>query len=327
VKKLATILMFILSLNIAIAQEESMPKIQEVMITLFESYNNQDYEGMGKYYSEAMLKDFPLDVSKTLFESLMAEYGKMVELGPPLFTQPNQAIFTGHFEKGDLKIAVAINEKGEIMGFILGQADPEIPVPERNTAGLSLPFKGEWFVAWGGDTEEENYHQKFQSQKFAFDFIMVDETGKTFKNLGENNEDFYSFGKEILSPADGIVTDVINGVRDNTPGFKNPFSAMGNTVFIQHSDYEISVIAHMKQGSITVKVGDKVTGGQVIGLCGNSGNSSEPHIHYHLQNTPEIPLATGIKCYFEKMFLIKEDGNREEKTDYSPVKGDIVSPE
>jgi murein DD-endopeptidase MepM/ murein hydrolase activator NlpD len=98
---------------------------------------------------------------------------------------------------------------------------------------------------------------------------------------------------------------------------------LGNAVFIQHSQYEVSVLAHFKRGTIEVKVGDKVKRGQLIGLCGNSGNSSEPHLHYHLQNTPIIQDGTGIKCYYKKMTVL-ENGQKKSKTDYSPVKGETV---
>ena len=64
--------------------------------------------------------------------------------------------------------------------------------------------------------------------------------------------------------------------------------------------------------------------GQVIGLCGNSGNSSQPHLHYHLQNTPIIQDASGIKCRFEKV-AVTENGKGQTKREYSPVKGDIIS--
>jgi murein DD-endopeptidase MepM/ murein hydrolase activator NlpD len=72
-----------------------------------------------------------------------------------------------------------------------------------------------------------------------------------------------------------------------------------------------------------VKVGDKVKRGQVIGLCGNSGNSSEPHLHYHLQNTPIIQDGTGIKCYYQKVIVL-ENGKKQSKTNYSPIKGETI---
>ena len=146
-----------------------------------------------------------------------------------------------------------------------------------------------------------------------------------YKRQGESriNEDYFAFGREILAPADGVVTDVITGVRDNVPGSMNPYSGLGNAVFVRHREHEVSVLAHFKLGSITVKVGDKVKRGQVIGLCGNSGNSSEPHLHYHLQNTPIIQDGTGVKCCFEKVIVI-DTKDKKAKKNYSPIKGEIV---
>jgi murein DD-endopeptidase MepM/ murein hydrolase activator NlpD len=149
--------------------------------------------------------------------------------------------------------------------------------------------------------------------------------GKTRKGDSSRNEDYYAFGREVLAPADGVVTDVIEGVRDNVPGSMNPLSAVGNAVLIQHSKHEVSVLAHFKQGSIKVKTGDAVKKGQVLGLCGNSGNSSEPHIHYHLQNTPVFPEATGFKCCFDEL-EVEQEGKKATQRSYSPVKGDIISP-
>jgi hypothetical protein len=154
-------------------------------------------------------------------------------------------------------------------------------------------------------------------------FLGIDENSKTRKGASEANEDYLAFGREILAPADGLVTDIINGVRDNSPGSMNPYSALGNAVFIQHSENEVSVLAHLKQESITVKAGDKVKKEQIIGLCGNSGNSSEPHLHHHLQNTPIIQDGTGIKCFFQKVPVISSS-KTELKTNYSPIKNEVI---
>ncbi len=130
----------------------------------------------------------------------------------------------------------------------------------------------------------------------------------------------------MLAPADGTVIEVIEGVRDNEPGSMNPYSAVGNCVLIEHRPDEISVLAHFQRGSIVVKTGDKVKRGQVLGRCGNSGNSSEPHIHFHLQHSPVLQDGLGIKCFFQKV-LVTVDGKTETRTNYSAVKGDIISPE
>ena len=152
------------------------------------------------------------------------------------------------------------------------------------------------------------------------------EDGKTHRGDGKKNEDYYAFGREVLAPADGKVIEVIEGVRDNKPGSMNAFSALGNCVVIQHREDEVSVLAHFRQGTIKVKAGDAVKRGQVLGQCGNSGNSSEPHLHYHLQHSPIIQDGLGIKCVFQKMEVGKE-GKRETRTSYSPVKGETVSPD
>ena len=64
--------------------------------------------------------------------------------------------------------------------------------------------------------------------------------------------------------------------------------------------------------------------GQSLGQCGNSGNSSEPHLHYHLQNSPVLQDGLGIRCAFEKVVVTK-DGKTETRTRFSPVKDEIVS--
>src|SRR5206468_11320511 len=129
-------------------------------------------------------------------------------------------------------------------------------------------------VYWGGDTRELNHHHDVPNQRFALDLLGVGEDGKTQKGDGSRNEEFYAFGREVLAPADGTVIEVIEGVRDNTPGSMNPYSALGNCVVIQHRTEEVSMLAHLKRGSIVVKVGDNVKRGQLLGKCGNSGHSS-----------------------------------------------------
>ena len=197
--------------------------------------------------------------------------------------------------------------------------DESLPKPERNKTKLSLPFKGEWTVFWGGDTKEQNYHVDVEAQKNAFDIIVTDEKGKSYRTNGEKNEDYYAFGKELIAPCDGEVVLVVDGIKDNQPGVLNPAYVPGNTVIIKTANNEYLFFAHFKQHSIKVKQGQKLKQGTLLGLCGNSGNSSEPHLHFHIQNVEDINVATGVKCYFDKLVV-----NGEVKTDYSPVKRDKV---
>ena len=79
--------------------------------------------------------------------------------------------------------------------------------------------------------------------------------------------------------------------------------------------------AHFKQNSIKVKKGMQVKAGTLLGLCGNSGHSSEPHLHFHVQNTDDLFSGTGIKAFFEDLRV-----NGTLKNDYSPIKNDKISP-
>jgi hypothetical protein len=322
-RRLLTVTAILFSVVLAAARGPTEDRFRKVVDEMVKAVNKVDYAAAGKDFEQSMEEFFPLEKRAPFFKELSAQYGKIEKISEPRLIQPEQAIFVAQCERGKLDITVWLDEKDKITGLLFLQHKPDIPVPQNNETELSLPFKGKWLVAWGGDTEELNQHHGVPSQRFAFDFLGADEEGQTYKGDGTVNEDYFAFGREILAPADGNVTDVINGVRDNVPGSMNPYMALGNAVFIQHREYEVSVLAHLKLDSITVKVGDKVKRGQIIGLCGNSGNSSEPHLHYHLQNTPVVQDGTGIKCYFEKVIVIGAS-SRKTKKNYSPIKGDVV---
>jgi Peptidase family M23 len=203
----------------------------------------------------------------------------------------------------------------------------------KHSTKLKLPFKGRWLTYWGGDNIKVNYHRIDAVQKYAFDFVGYDKAGKSFKRKGLKNEDYYVFGQDVLAPADGTVIEAVSGIRDNVPGQTNRFAVGGNYLLIEHTKHEYSFIAHLRQGSTLIKAGDIVKSGQKLGECGNSGNTSEPHIHYHLQDTDVHsifsktkikPIAKGIKVFFADVEL-ERDGKQFIKKQCSPVKGDIVS--
>jgi hypothetical protein len=193
-----------------------------------------------------------------------------------------------------------------------------------------LPFNGTWLTFWGGDAAEQNHHHDTLSQKFAFDFIVVDDKDNFFRTDGCTNEDYFSFGLDILSPADGEVVEVVGGLRDNKPKELNSFSFIGNYIMIKHNETTFSILGHLKQDSATVQVGDKVMAGDKIALCGNSGYTTDPHLHFHVQdsdifarvddNYKRIDVAKGKKVHFG-MIRVSDST----KTNYSPIKGDKVS--
>lgn len=321
-RKLATV--FILAfMAVPVFAEQSMDRFEKVAGRLITAINDANYPATHKDFAQNMLDFLSLEKAKEFFEGLSTHYGRIQKLDKPRLAPSGETVFVAKCERGVLDIKVWLNDNNKIIGLLFLPHTSDIPAPEKNKTELSLPFKGRWLVGWGGDTKELNIHNDAPNQRFAFDFIGTDQNNQTRKGQGQTNEDYFAFGREVLVPADGVVTDVINGVRDNTPGSMNPYSALGNAVFIQHSENEVSVLAHLKLDSITMKVGDKVKRGQVIGLCGNSGNSSEPHLHYHLQNTPIIQDGTGIKCYFKEM-IVESSGKKEPRTNYSPIKDQII---
>ena len=300
-------------------------RFEKVAERMARSINHHDFSAISLDFAKVMLEAFPIEKSKPFFTDLLGRYGRIVRLEAARFVPPNQAILAARLERGVLDIKIVLDHQDKITGLWFLPHTPVLPVPQRNETALRLPFDGSWLVAWGGDTKELNQHHDTPNQRFAFDFLGADRFGRTHNPNPTSNEDYFAFGREILAPADGVVTDVIEGVRDNAPESMNPYSALGNAVFIRHRTHEVSVLAHFKRASIKVRPGEKVKKGQVLGLCGNSGNSSEPHLHYHLQNTEIIQDATGIKCFFQNVALRKA-GRTTQKAEYSPVKGDIIAP-
>lgn len=319
---LKQLIYLVLGLNILPALAYTPEHFQHVADKLAAAINARDYSAIEAQFNSEMAKGMPLEKTTEFFRGLDQQIGKLNKLDPPRIDQQGIGVFPAHFERATLDLKIVLDAQGKIAGLWLLPHSPEAPVPEKNSTPLRLPFHGQWVVGWGGDTKEQNQHHNVPAQRFAFDLLGVTEKGETHTGDGKRNEDYVVFGREILAPADGTVVEVISGVHDNTPGEMNPFCALGNAVILQHSANEFSVFAHLKLDSIRVKRGEKISKGAVIALCGNSGNSSEPHLHYHLQNLARPEEATGIKCYFER---VRVGNEKEARANYSPVKEDIIS--
>lgn len=182
---------------------------------------------------------------------------------------------------------------------------PKLPAPSefigyQTQTALHLPFAGEWYVYWGGRSVVKNKHAVTRDQRFAYDFLILAQgrSGQSYRNTGENNIDYYCFGQPIYAPADGVVVRAENDLPDNAPGEMNPKAVLGNCVILDHGCGEFSFFAHFRQGTVGVRSGDRVCAGQLLAECGNSGNSSEPHLHYHLQNTPVPFEGDGLPAFF-----------------------------
>jgi murein DD-endopeptidase MepM/ murein hydrolase activator NlpD len=186
---------------------------------------------------------------------------------------------------------------------------------------LHLPFGGEWYVYWGGRSLWQNRHVVARDQRFAYDFLILahDRRGQSYRSKGHDNHDYYCFGQPVYAPADGLVVKTENEVSDNAPGEMNPREPLGNGVILDHGNGEFSFLAHLRQHSLRVRAGERVHSRQLLGQCGNSGNSSEPHLHYHLQNTSVLFRGDGLPAFFVEYLADGKSVARGE-----PVAGQIV---
>lgn len=293
----------------------------KVLNEFTELLNDEKFSELYEMFAIDMKQALSLPDAKTFFSNIHSGYGQLNKLEYQSFESPFQQ-FKGSFDNGELAINVSINEEQRINGLYIVpfKAKDDTPIIDRTTTDMSLPFKGTWFVFWGGDTKDQNYHVESRAQKNAFDFIIVDKSNTSHIGDGRENKEYYAFGQEILSPCDGEIIMAVDGILDNIPGKMNPSFAPGNCVILKTVNEEYILLAHFKNGSVLVKQGQSVKQGEVLALCGNSGNSSEAHLHFHAQNTPDLNKGVGIKTYFNNVFL----GN-ETKSDYSPVKGNLIT--
>jgi hypothetical protein len=162
---------------------------------------------------------------------------------------------------------------------------------------LSAPVKGASWVMGQGPTLEPVYHRNahfhmgavdYFSERFAIDFVKLGPDGTLAAGDGSRNEDWYCYGQDLLAVADGTIVDARDGVPDNQGGVRVIPMTMenlgGNYVVLDIRDRHdhFAFYAHAIPGSITVKIGDRVTAGQLLGKLGNSGNSGAPHLHFHV---------------------------------------------
>lgn len=178
----------------------------------------------------------------------------------------------------------------------------------------SLPFEGCWLVANGGIDKFTSHSWSICNQRYAYDFLIV-ENDKSFINDGKSVVDYYCYGKKILAPADGVVVDIKNlfadtPISDQKEVLCSSSDIRGNYIVIKHSDNEYSMIAHIKKDSFSVKIGDTVKRGQLLACCGNSGNTSEPHIHFQIQQGSNFLLSASLPICFVNIKNYSEPGNQ-----------------
>ncbi|MCB1045800.1 MAG: urea transporter [Calditrichaeota bacterium] len=148
---------------------------------------------------------------------------------------------------------------------------------------LTMPLHGVWTITQG---PMGNLTHSTINGKHAWDFMLLDEQGRAASGLGAEREDFHGFGCPVLAPADGVVTAMEGRMRDNAVHAVDTEHPWGNWVMITHENGMVSLLAHLRAGSLRVLPGQGVQRGQEIAQLGNSGRSPEPHLHLQLNDGP-----------------------------------------
>ncbi|HKI77526.1 MAG TPA: urea transporter [Ignavibacteriaceae bacterium] len=162
-----------------------------------------------------------------------------------------------------------------------------------------LPFFGEFFVSQGFEGE----HTHKEDWKYAWDFVVTDEENKYYKDEGNSLSEHYCFKIPVIAPLKGKVVKVVDGIPNNPIGDINIEQNWGNTIILDHGEGLFSSISHFDPDSIKVEEGEEIKKGKVLGLCGNSGRSPFPHIHFQFQATDKLGDKTikfPIAYYLQK---------------------------
>ena len=173
---------------------------------------------------------------------------------------------------------------------------------------LAYPLRdGVYYVGGGGSNRWINNHNAFPPQDYALDILQLNPVGRVSRGDPSDLAGYAIFGTPIYSPCDGVVLAMENGRIDHKPPNKDTVNLAGNFILLACHDVEI-LLAHMKQGSVAVAVGDAVTAGEIIGAVGNSGNSTQPHLHIHAEQSAvsgRILDGQGVPITFNNRFLVR----------------------
>jgi len=192
----------------------------------------------------------------------------------------------------------------------------------RDPVVVALPFAGRWLAMNSPARRVPSHGVDLLGQRYAIDFVGVDERHRDasvadWRTLvaTEPPERFVAFGRPILAPADGVVVAVHDGEPDHAARRsqlalvpymlgqagrlrKGPAAIAGNHVVVELRAGVFAALVHLRRGSLRVAVGDAVVTGQQLGECGNSGNSTQPHVHVQLMDSADLAVARGVPVAF-----------------------------
>ncbi len=209
---------------------------------------------------------------------------------------------------------------------------PVVPVAP-GAASIGPPLRGGVWLAGNGPGNESGHRRALIpigtaaiAQRFAIDYVRVADDHRTWAGDSLKNASYYAYGNDALAVADGIVVAVKDSIPENVPGARSravPITLEtvgGNHVILDLGGGRFAFYAHLQPGSLKVRLGQRVRRGQILGLVGNSGNSTEPHLHFHLSDANSPLGSEGIPyrlTWFELVGKCAAFGSGCERT--SPV--------
>ena len=191
------------------------------------------------------------------------------------------------------------------LDYVAGRVDLDgAPLPV-----LGPPLAGAGWVATNGCCNSLIIHRGsvqsvngalYDAQRFAIDYMRLNAAGEFVHGDAADVRNYVDYGADVLAVADGTVASALDPLDDQPPGtLPNPAGITletvdGNHVVLDLGHGRYAFYAHLQKGSVTVRVGQRVTKGTVIGKLGNSGNTSAPHLHFHLVNSPSALGSDGL---------------------------------
>ncbi len=187
-----------------------------------------------------------------------------------------------------------------------------VQVVQKASIVLGPPLKGgPWLVANGLSNSSDHRRALIPldgkakiAQRFATDWAKIGKDGKLAAKDPGINRNWYGYGAEVLAVADAQVVAVQDGIPENSPLESkravpiNLSTICGNYVVLDLGKGNFALYGHLQPKSISVKVGQRIKAGKVIGLLGNSGNSDAPHLHLHIANAKSPLSAEGLPYVF-----------------------------
>lgn len=195
----------------------------------------------------------------------------------------------------------------QVISSVIGSKKPSFSIE------LDFPLKkGLFYIVHGGNSIFINHHYSVSAQKYALDIVQINFLGfRSEKIFPKQLNEYKIYNTTVYSPCDGIVEFVSDSWNDQVPGVMDHTNPAGNFIAIKKANSDVIVIlAHLLSKSTMIRKGEKISTGQAIARVGNSGNTSEPHLHIHcvLANSGDLLFqAKGVPMIFLNRFLTRNE--------------------